>query len=201
VALYFSAHWCGPCKRCASSPPRRPHPAARAPIRPPVRAGVRARGAARPRRPRALTPCPPPLPRRQSRPRSRATTRRARRAARPRRWRWCSSPRTTTTTASKSTFQRCRGRPCPLPLRAARPSTTSSRWCVCAANEPTARAHARHPRFARPPRPHFTRLAARAPQEGIPRVVVLDAATGAVVNDNARAKIVESKSCKAATFA
>jgi hypothetical protein len=44
-------------------------------------------------------------------------------------------------------------------------------------------------------------LAARAPQEGIPRVVVLDAATGAVVNDNARAKIVESKSCKAATFA
>jgi 23S rRNA (pseudouridine1915-N3)-methyltransferase len=33
------------------------------------------------------------------------------------------------------------------------------------------------------------------------RVVVLDAATGAVVNDNARAKIVESKSCKVATFA
>jgi hypothetical protein len=41
VALYFSAHWCGPCKRCASSPPPAP-PSARPPARP--------CGGARPRR-------------------------------------------------------------------------------------------------------------------------------------------------------
>ncbi len=73
---------------------------------------------------------------------------------------------------------------------------------------PPPRQPARPPPHRAPQRaahpPHPTRAHAlilpRPPQEGIPRVIVLNAATGAVVDDAARATIVAAKSCKAAVF-